>query len=255
MKPESFYISDNCTLYHLGPSLDAGPLPAFFYFSLSGYESLTLDPFNQPIAALKDLPIRLVSIDLPGHGPGEDPKQAISKWLHAIKQGEDLVGTFCHRVEQALEFLFHRHAIEEGKIGVGGLSRGAFLALHIGARIAHINPILGFAPLIACETIPECVQTGVVNQVARINPTHQIPELISKTVRLYCGNNDTRIGTDNAYNFIRKLTEAKVKAEHKTLDAELNIRPSIGNMGHGTSQETFVEGALWMAKQLGAING
>ena len=250
MKDQSIFLSDDETLHFVGPSLDAGPLPAFFYFSLSGKESLTLDPFNQPVTTLAHLPVRIFSLDIPGHGPGQDPKEALSLWADELRKGHDFISAFSAKVEKALNFLSHRHCLLEDKVGIGGLSRGAFLALHLGARLSLFNPILGFAPLTCLDQSQQVIKKGVTAEAAQCNVAHLIPALLSKTVRLYIGNRDTTVGTMNAIHFVQSLTEAKFKAEHRELDAELILKPSIGNKGHGTSPKAFAEGARWMAQTL-----
>ena len=40
--------ASNLEVYFTGPPIEEGPRPALFYFALSGHQSLTLDPFNQP---------------------------------------------------------------------------------------------------------------------------------------------------------------------------------------------------------------
>ena len=45
---------NSISIYHVGPPLELGPLPTFFYFALSGEESLTLNPYNQPVSFLRN---------------------------------------------------------------------------------------------------------------------------------------------------------------------------------------------------------
>ncbi len=251
MTSQSVFLSDEETLHFIGPSLDEGPLPAFFYFSLSGKESLNLDPFNQPVAYLSRFPLRIFSLDIPGHETGRDPKQAIDYWTEELQKGGDFLTAFTTQVEKALNFLSHRRCLIDTKIGVGGLSRGAFLALHLGAHLSVFNPILGFAPLTKLDQNEHVIKRGVTKEASKLNCDLLTPSLISKYVRLYSGNRDTLVGTTNCFLFTQALIEAKFKAGHKPLDAELILSPSIGNKGHGTAKETFEEGAHWMAQQLG----
>lgn len=223
-------LSDAVILHYVGPPLEEGPLPAFFYFSISGKESLTLDPFNQPVTALSGLPLRIFSLDVPGHTTGHNPRDILSLWAKEIREGHNFLSTFCSHVENALRALSKRGCLIDGKVGVAGLSRGAFLALHAAARLPTLNPILGFAPLI----------TPRIPSLKHLDVFHLIPDLMTKTIRLQIGANDTLVGTEIARRFAEELP------------IELIIYPSIGHKGHGTPPEMFHEGALWMAKQLGS---
>ena len=254
MNTQSVFLSDNETLHFVGPSLDNGPLPAFFYFSLSGKESLTLNPFNQPVTVLAHLPMRIFSLDIPGHGSGQNPREALNLWADELQKGHDFISAFSSQVEKALNFLSHRHCLIEDKLGVGGLSRGAFLALHLGARLSVFNPILGFAPLTRLDQNELVVKKGVEARATQYNVEHLIPLLLSKSVHLSIGNRDTMVGTTNTIHFAQSLTEAKFNAGHRLLDVELILKPSIGNKGHGTPPDVFAEGAHWMAKQLGVAD-
>ncbi len=251
MNVEEVYFSENERLYFVGPPLDRGALPSFFYFSISGHESLSLDPFNQVVKALKPYPMRIFSLDIPGHTKGSPPKESIATWKEALEKGENFVHTFCRDVERALHFLFHRRLLIEGKIAVGGLSRGAFLALHAGALFDLLNPILGFAPLLNLDENPLFAGEGVVEKARALNASTLIAGLLSKKVLLTVGNRDTLVGTQNSFAFVQALAEAKHQAGHPTLDVELTIKPSIGRLGHGTARTTFEEGAAWLAQALG----
>ena len=66
---------------------------------------------------------------------------------HAIHDNEDLISSFIKKVEVVVQELENRQLLIPGKLGVLGLSRGAFIAAHAAAKIPNINPILGFAPL------------------------------------------------------------------------------------------------------------
>ena len=49
---ETIY-QDKEPIYFTGPSYKEGPLPALFYFALSGYESLNLKPINQIVTLIE----------------------------------------------------------------------------------------------------------------------------------------------------------------------------------------------------------
>ena len=133
----------------LGPPLDAGPLPAVFYFALSAHDSLYLDPYNQPAMLLACDQLRVFSITLPGHDI-LPPNEAFSFWAKEVAQGHDIVDAFVDHCVSQIQKMLDQNVLLSGKIGVMGLSRGVLISGHIAARFdPKILPfILGFAPLI-----------------------------------------------------------------------------------------------------------
>ncbi len=68
----------------IGPPLQEGPLPAFFYFAHSAQASLMQDPYNQPAAFLAEYPVRVFSLSLPFHYGAIPPTEALTFWPKKI---------------------------------------------------------------------------------------------------------------------------------------------------------------------------
>ena len=109
-------------LHHLGPPLEEGPLPTLFYFALSGRESLTLDPYNQPIQFFEGKKVRAFSLTLPHHSDGLPPNESIAAWGREMGAGRDPLAPFLKQAGEAIRF-----ALEQGWID---LDRLAHLPLH-----------------------------------------------------------------------------------------------------------------------------
>jgi esterase FrsA len=220
-----------------GPPLAEGPLPAIIYFALSAEESLTLDPFNQPVAAWEKISgLRVFSFTLPGHGPGQDKLKAMSYWAAHWSEVEQ----FIEEAKREITILTEQGYLND-RIGVAGLSRGAYIALRLAGIDSRIKAICGFAPLIKVEALDE---------FKSITKPFELSSLIGKPTRLYIGNNDTRVGTKNAYEFIEKLTKISLENGVRSPQTELVIYPSIGYKGHGTPPEIFESGAEWIAEKI-----
>src|SRR5579863_3267195 len=116
----------------LGPPLDAGPLPAVFYFSLSAHDSLHLDPYNQPAIYLGSPGLRIFSVSLPGHDT-LPPTQALRFWAGEIRHGRDVIQAFVQEVTSYIRHLIDQQVVLPEKIGAMGLSRGVFIASHVAA--------------------------------------------------------------------------------------------------------------------------
>lgn len=232
-------LPDGPELFFAGPPLGKGPLPAIFYFSLSARESLTLPPFNQPVAALIDRPIRIFSATLPVHGQGEPNETAMGRWAAANPR---VFETFYKQLIDAIEKLIADEVIQEGTVGLAGLSRGSWIALHLAARTSAAQNILCFAPLTDIFYLKEF--EGLDIPTYKLAPYHKI--LAKKAIRIFMGNRDTRVGTDTAFNFLYALTESAYQQGIRSPRMEMVISPSVGKDGHGTLPHIFKEGAEWL---------
>lgn len=230
-------------IYHLGPDLSHGPLPALFYFALSGQDSLELAPYNQPVDFLQTSQVRVFSLTIPGHGPGLNNNDALKHWAASYARGEDPIADFIDLAIENIEFLVQSGFINPNKMAAAGLSRGAFIATHLAAKEKRIAYLLGFAPLTKLEMASEFEKTP---DAARKNLDHLIPLLLHKKIRFYIGNLDTRVHTEECFAFIHALAESANKQRMRSLNFELNVVPSIGHKGHGTSPETFQNGINWL---------
>lgn len=238
------------SIYHSGPPLSEGVLPALFYFALAGDVSLNQEPFNQPVTLLKEQRLRIFSMTLPGHGPGLDNHHALPLWLKQLHAGHNIVNSFVQQCIEAIDFLIQQGYIDERQIAAAGLSRGAFMAAQLGAADDRIKTILGYAPLTRLDTVAEFKTLGhhpLIEELALIN---NVERLIHKKVHFFIGNRDILVETDACYAFIRALTEAAYTHHHRSPPIELTIYPSIGHKGHGTPPEIFRAGTEWLKEKL-----
>lgn len=239
-----------CPIYHVGPALSDGPLPALFYFALSGEESLILDPYNQPIAHLIDAPIRKISFTLPFHGEGYVNSQTMHLWAEELNNNPSFLSVFYHKVLGAIEYLVEREIIDPNKMAVAGLSRGGFIATHIAALEPRIHTILGFAPLTSFDRMSEFKDIEMPEHIKKLALINLVDQLVCKEVRFYVGNRDLRVGTGACFSFIEALTEASAQKGVRSAPVSLFIYPSIGHKGHGTPPHIFADGAEWAKSRL-----
>jgi len=239
---------DNLTISWTGPSLDEGKMPALFYFALTGTESLTLDPFNQIVQFLHGEKLRVFSLTLPGHGEGLSPTKAIAFWAEEIRGGTKLVDDFVDEAKRAIDHLFDQNLIS--KVATAGLSRGGFIASHLAASDPRIESLLAFSPMIDLAYMSEFDALKNDPYVQKMHLSQLVDYLAGRDVRFYVGNRDVRVGTRNCFDFIEALTEKSYEKNRNLIPSELILRPSIGRDGHGTSPETFKDGAEWIKKKL-----
>lgn len=233
-------------IHHLGPDLNKGPLPSLFYFALSGEESLTLDPYNQPAVFLAQHPIRILSFTLPGHGPGYATSTAISLWGKELAEGHNIIAEFIEAAVQNIDYLIEQGIIHPKHLAAAGLSRGGFIATHLAARDPRIHTVVGYAPMTRLTFLKEFAE---IHSYA-LDLIHLVEKLVHKKIRFYIGNRDLRVGTKESYQFIETLAETQHQAGYRSPPAELIITPSIGHKGHGTSLATFHDGMKWLQSKI-----
>lgn len=238
------------TLYYVGAPLQDGPLPTLFYFSLSGEDSLATSPFNQPVAYLQSAPLRIFSLDLPAHKKEENPHEAIKKWAEEMAAGRSPLVDFIDECVEAIQHLIKRGIVDESCIGTAGLSRGAFFATHLAARLPAIRAVLGFAPLVDLAFAKDFAPIATQDAVQELALINLIPSLIKTHLRFYIGNRDTLVSTKLSFEFITALADAAYETHQRPPAAELIITSSIGHHGHGTRREIFLDGAEWIKSEL-----
>jgi len=233
---------------HQGPGLNEGPLPTLFYFALSGEDSLTLEPINQPAVALVHARVRVFSMTLPAHGSDYDPVKAMHAWAEALANGDDVIARFLDQAEKNISLLIEEGLIDVHHLAIAGLSRGGFIAAHLAAREPRIGVVLGYAPLTRLDKVVEFQALSHNLHVQALDLFKIAHLLIHKHVRFYIGNRDTRVGTESAFAYIKALADSAYEQGIRSPGAELIVNPSIGHKGHGTSPETFNDGINWLQK-------
>ncbi len=238
------------TFYFAGPPLERGPLPAFFYFSLSGQDSLNLEPYNQPAVYAASDQLRVFSTSLPFHDD-YDKKEVMNKWAEEIENDCDFLTPFLDQTHQSLLALMEMGAVAPENLAVGGLSRGSLIAAHLAAREKRIHSAVLFAPLTRLKGSASFSHLHESPIMEKQSIFSLIPELHRTHIRIYIGNRDVMVGTSNACEFIRQLADSAFEAGVRSPPAELIISASIGYKGHGTPSHIFKEGAEWIAAKLG----
>lgn len=242
MKTIVYQGFEPCDIHILGPSFEEKKCPTLLYFSLSGQESLNLSPYNQPAVELASEDFRVISLTLPGHHEGQDKHEAMSYWANNLDELE----TFIKTLHTLVDHLFEKDFIESKSFGVAGLSRGGFLALHV---LSHekVKVALGIAPVTDLSYLSEFSEASLSNFFSLQT---LFDKLYSKTLRLYIGNRDEKVGTHAAFNFVSSLANYAYDQRVRSPKIELMISPSTGLLGHGTLPHTFKEAASWVQKQI-----
>lgn len=249
-QPDTIEADGGVKVYHLGPPQDQGPMPTLIYLSIAGDESLLLDPFNQPVTALQDLPMRIFSFDLPGHGADFDKNHAI-RWLsQEVREGRDPFNPFFVQATETIGYLIRQGWIDPQKIAMAGLSRGVFFAMHIAARLPEVKTLLGFAPMTFLSYQKDFADLQDHPLIQQLSPLNLIEKLYTRSFRFYIGNHDIAVGTERCFTLLQALTDHAFANYKRSPEIEMIMSPSIGHRGHGTSAKIFLEGAAWIKEKL-----
>lgn len=249
----TIFPSPELEVYYRGPGFGKEPLPAFFYFALSGEESLELDPYNQPVLFLNEIAnLHIFSITLPGHGKeageplGHKNREVMEQWSKELEKGHNFVAVFVAKAVKLINQLIERGIIDQDCIAVAGLSRGAFFAAHLAAADQRIKLLLGYAPLTQLEKLEEFEPLRNDPLVRSLAVRELADRLADKQIRFYIGNLDHRVGTEECFQTVHQIAELAYKRGIRSPKIELIISPSIGQRGHGTSKTVFQDGISWL---------
>lgn len=221
-------------------------LPVVVYFALSAENSLTLDPFNQPVLELIESKVRCLSFTLPHHWQGDNPQDAMHKWAESLLQDPHFLDSYVSSIRNDLEHLEREGILSLKKTALMGLSRGGYMAIRVAAELSGIKATLAFAPLTGFPALAEFQERFPDELMKGQSLKSFIPKLAGKTLKIVIGNRDTRVGTRASFEFLEALVEECYGRGIRTPPVEMAVTPSIGHKGHGTSPESFKEGARWL---------
>jgi len=191
--------------------------------------------------------IRIFSLTLPGHENDLPAKKAMKIWADDLAKGRNTIDKFLDIAKLAVDFAIKEKFAEPQKLAAAGLSRGAFIAAHLAARDDRFRHLALFSPLTRLSKIKEFAHMHENPLAHSFDLTHLSEKLSDRHIQVYIGNEDTRVGTRECFDFAMSLVKHK---KARTSDVELLIYPSVGQSGHGTPPEIFKQGADWIFSHL-----
>jgi poly(3-hydroxybutyrate) depolymerase len=89
------------------------------------------------------------SLDIPGFGGDRRAGEpaGMSAWRARLEKGEPLFAAFHTQVASVIDHLVRQGTVDPARIGVCGVSRGGFVALHLGAAEPQMKYVAAFAPV------------------------------------------------------------------------------------------------------------
>jgi len=243
---KEFELPSGKKICYLGPDIEEGPLPALFYFALSAEESLTLEPYCNPVLAMQREKLRIFSMTLPCHGHSQDKYAAMGNWAKQMADGQYILKDFIESAHKAIDTLIAENIINPKRLALAGLSRGGFIATHVAAHQKQVGALVCFAPLTSLTTVEEFkdFQDHLRLRIEKLALTTLCEQLTHlHHLRFYIANRDTRVDTDTCIHFVRQMAERVHEKRAKHCKVEMMLTSPIGFKGHGTSPHIFTEGA------------
>ncbi len=195
-----------------------------------------------------------VSLDLPYHGAAalQGHPDGLAGWAADIGKGHAVFPEFVSKVSRVLDYLIRERYTDPQKVAVAGISRGAFVAMHVAAADPRFKCAIGFSPVTDLTELGEFAELKD-NQLARSLSLANIAEkLVGRPLWVSIGNNDARVGTDKAIEFTRKVVAASVAGKKSTgsefIDVELHVMPWPG---HGRPVSAHDGAAAWLLARMG----
>ncbi len=248
IKQVNLPFEESLPLYFTGPDLSEGSAPALFYFCTAGMQTLTESPFCD---LLDHFPtsLRIFSLSLPFHEEGISNRHSLrDHWGLAFQENPQFLEQFFSKFKAIFRYLQNQEYLSPNRIAVAGISRGGFIATNLAARHPEINHLLAFAPMTDLNGSP------YFNDLPQSAYTYNASNLIEKLEKtktfFLIGNCDIAVSTEACISFISKLISHQSSQGQRSPETLFKLRPSIGHRGHGSSPETFKEGALWLCKML-----
>ena len=154
-----------------------------------------------------------VSIDLPCHGNQqiEGEPEGLMGWSHRATRDSDFVAEFNQRLSKVLDHLIEQGVSDPRKIAVCGTSRGGFLALHAAIHDPRVKYVAAFAPVTNLSVLREFNPTRDNSLVKKLNLTDRAKDLAGRRVWIVIGDQDERVGTDDAIQLARNISRESRK--------------------------------------------
>lgn len=223
----------NLEIGWLGADLEKGPQPAFFYFALSLESTLLQEPFNTPVYFKPDN-TRFFSVSLPFHQWGQNEERTLDHWVEEEKKSP-FIETFFDQLAQTIILLKPFCT----KIHLLGLSRGAWIAMHLSHKLKAKNLLTDSLVLFA----PLCDWDLICGKNNPLFPSCLELDFSNKPLWISISCSDTRVDTEKVVSLFKRqqLYDPKGLREHRLI-----LYPAIGHKGHGTPALIFEEGMRWL---------
>jgi poly(3-hydroxybutyrate) depolymerase len=189
-----------------------------------------------------------VMMDAPAHGEHAQTGEGaeLEAWNARVGAGDALLVDFIRQAQHLLDWMIEQGYVDPRRIAVAGTSRGGFLAFHLAAADTRFGWVGGISPVTDLCLLREFAACPRPAAAAALAVEHLVPRLAGRPVWISIGNNDTRVGTDAAVRFARRLAAAGA-TEGGDAPVELLVHSTPGHRSTSRDHERL---AAWLLEQL-----
>ena len=189
-----------------------------------------------------------VSIDLPAHGSQATADvRNLNGWARLVARGDDFVAAFNDRMKRVLDHLIELRLTEPDRIVASGVSRGGFMAIRYAAFDDRVAAAIGYAPVTDPAVLREFAHHADSPAVEAMSLHAHAEALVGRPVLVVMGDRDTRVSTDRAIAFMRRLQGL---ATHADTPSRADLFVVSEPRGHATHPLADSWAARWIKRVL-----
>lgn len=233
----------NGTAFAIIPSATI-PAPTLLVCALDAESTLKKDPYGHTGALLHPQGWNVIALDLPCHGADQrdgEPAQ-LDGWRYRVEHGENILTDWRRRVDDVLAHLVQAGIAQPDRFVAEGTSRGGYMACQAAAGNPAIRAVAAYSPVTDLRGLSEFDGMADDALTAQLSLVNAAGDLADRPVWIMIGSQDTRVGTDHAIEFARRIAAV---ADERKVDAKatLHVMPT---KGHSSSNEWHNEAAEWI---------
>lgn len=234
------------------------PAPTLFVFAMGVEETLGDDDYVKVGRILGKDGYITVSLDVPCHGrdarPGETA-DSMSGWRTRLEKADDFVADFVAKASAVLDYLIREGYTDPHQVAANGTSRGAFIALQFAAAEPRLKSVAAFVPVtnllaesefVGMEREQSPSGRAAFRMARTLGLINVADKLTGRPIWICIGNDDRRVGTDNAVAFTRRLVEASY-LQAKRAAVELHVTATEDHQVYATAHE---DAAAWILARM-----
>jgi dienelactone hydrolase len=236
-----------------------GPRPAPLMFMFGGERRGELEGEGSNLVGwlLAQHGFAQASLDIPCFGDDARPGEpaGMSGWRARLEKGEPLFAAFQEQVRSVVGQLARDGTVDPERVGVCGVSRGGFVALHVGAAEPRMRFIAVFAPVTDLLALREFHGIADPAPARALDVMTLADKLRDRPLWISIADQDERVDSRHAIEFA--LHMMRISARHRMPmthfwsgdDIRLTVTPSEGANGHSSYRGAHEDAAAWILRQ------
>ena len=199
------------------------------------------------------------SLDIPCYGDDARPGEpgGMRGWRARLEKGEPLFENLQKQAASVVNYLARQGTVDPERVGVCGVSRGGFVALHLGAAEPGMRFVVGFAPVTDLLALKEFSGIADPAPARALDVMTLADKLLDRPLWISIGDNDERVDSRHAIDFALRMMRISVRHKMPMThfwsgdDIRLTVTPSEGANGHSSYRGAHEDAATWILRLYG----